>query len=515
LQHEGRRPFKDAARYYLRALELEPDNRVILDHLVTPWLVHKEYEALVSALSAVATSHPEVLRLQLVYAEALRATSRTEEAITHLASVLEATDWEEPVVLRELFVCLWQEKRYDAIKRLLKRARRKGDLADSFVVAHAEAMFYNALASSTDEKDEGKIEKLHARARKAARRAVRVAAKADRASDVQSLGQVLAGGQEWEELLKLVVETRGKFQEPDLLVLQIKALKELDRIDEAIAVLEAQKRAEGVHPYLLGEMARLYMKAGKPESAAQYFERMLLKASRSIPLRLELAYLYLTMDVPRKGLAVLIPLKQLPAQGHLLMAHLYRRLDRTERAYEALQSAAKEARKAEDSDFFGADFHMFSAAVCEDLGKSDEAIAHAREARKQVPEDPMVANFLGYVLADHDRDLPEAETLIEQALAAEPENVAYLDSLAWVYYRQERFHEALKAINRTLQLGREEADAVILDHAGDIYAANGLFMLARHFWLTAIAQGALEPDAIQSKIDRSGESVPENEVHDP
>jgi tetratricopeptide (TPR) repeat protein len=507
LQYQGERPFTDVAPYYLRALQLAPESRTVFDHLVTPWLMHKEYGEIIAKIGPVAVANPQITRLQLVYVDALKATKDTERAISHLRNVLERTDWADPVVLRELSVCLWREQKHDDVRALLREARRKKALRGSFVLAHAEAMFYNAMASSDEVKAEGEraVEKMQERALKAARRAVDVAQNAEREADLESLGQVLATGEAWNDLLVLTEKAEGKVQGPDVLILKLKALEQLGRLEEAIRLLEAMKKQDDiVHPYILAEMARLYLKAERPEEAAQYFEQTLLKAPRSIPIRLQLAYLYLTTDQPRKGLATLIPLEELPPQGHLLMAHLYRELGRNTKAYDALVAAEAEAVKMEDKQFLSTDFRMFCASVCEDLGKTDEAIVHARKARELAPDDPMIANFLGYVLADHNMELEQAEILIRQAVKAEPENVAYLDSLAWVLYRQERFPEALKAMNRALTFGRNESDPVILDHAGDIYAANGLTILSRHFWLQAIERGALRPDEIRAKTAAVG-----------
>jgi predicted Zn-dependent protease len=62
-----------------------------------------------------------------------------------------------------------------------------------------------------------------------------------------------------------------------------------------------------------------------------------------------------------------------------------------------------------------------------------------RDLRKLLedrPGDPVVQNALGYTLADQNRQLPEAQALIEAALAQMPGSAAVLDSMGWVLYRQ-------------------------------------------------------------------------------
>ena len=55
------------------------------------------------------------------------------------------------------------------------------------------------------------------------------------------------------------------------------------------------------------------------------------------------------------------------------------------------------------------------------------------------PLDAGITNALGYTLADHKRELPRAEQLIREALSAQPDNPALLDSLGWVLYRRGQF----------------------------------------------------------------------------
>ena len=55
----------------------------------------------------------------------------------------------------------------------------------------------------------------------------------------------------------------------------------------------------------------------------------------------------------------------------------------------------------------------------------------------QRPDDPVLTNALGYTLADHNLELPRAESLIERALAVTPDSPAILDSLGWVRIARE------------------------------------------------------------------------------
>ena len=113
----------------------------------------------------------------------------------------------------------------------------------------------------------------------------------------------------------------------------------------------------------------------------------------------------------------------------------------------------------------------------ERAGDVDGAIAAGRDALRQMPEWAPALNFLGYVLADHDRELVEARSLIERALKREPQNGAFVDSYGWVLYRLGRFPEAREQLEQAVRL--TGGDPVVREHLGDVYRQLNLPDLAR------------------------------------
>ena len=125
-------------------------------------------------------------------------------------------------------------------------------------------------------------------------------------------------------------------------------------------------------------------------------------------------------------------------------------------------------------------------AFCrEQLGDVDGSESAVRDVLKHEPENPAALNFLGYLLADHNRKLQEAEALIRRAVEKEPDNGAFLDSQGWVYYRLGRFQEARVKLERAVQL---TGDAVVLEHLGDVYKDLRLLDLARDQYARALSR---------------------------
>jgi tetratricopeptide (TPR) repeat protein len=132
------------------------------------------------------------------------------------------------------------------------------------------------------------------------------------------------------------------------------------------------------------------------------------------------------------------------------------------------------------------------------------------EVLDEFPDDPGALNDLGYLWADQDRNLDLALEMIERAVAANPENAAFRDSLGWVYYRLGRFEEAVVELEKAVGQ-EEEPDAIILDHLGDAYAAAGQTEKARNAWHRA-AEAFREADqpqkaaGVEKKITSNADS---------
>ena len=73
----------------------------------------------------------------------------------------------------------------------------------------------------------------------------------------------------------------------------------------------------------------------------------------------------------------------------------------------------------------------------------------------EFPDDDGALNDLGYLWADQNKQLQRAKRMIEKAVHAEPDNVAYRDSLGWVLFRLGQFPEAVVRVGE----GRRRQEA--------------------------------------------------------
>jgi Tfp pilus assembly protein PilF len=135
---------------------------------------------------------------------------------------------------------------------------------------------------------------------------------------------------------------------------------------------------------------------------------------------------------------------------------------------------------------------------------------------KEDPESTQANNDLGYLWADQGKNLEQAKTMIEKALAAEPDNAAYLDSMGWVLYRLEQFEEARKYLEQAIEKPTGQ-DATILDHLGDCLDKLGQKEEAVRQWREALKmerEKARPDEELVKKIEEKLQAEQQEERED-
>jgi tetratricopeptide (TPR) repeat protein len=110
-----------------------------------------------------------------------------------------------------------------------------------------------------------------------------------------------------------------------------------------------------------------------------------------------------------------------------------------------------------------------------------KAAEHLQALLAKKPDNPTYNNDLGYIWADNNIKLVEAEKLIRRALDEEIKlrrkadanlkderpNGAFLDSLGWVLFKQKKYKEAREALEKAVE-DKESQHVEIYDHLGDV-----------------------------------------------
>jgi tetratricopeptide (TPR) repeat protein len=174
--------------------------------------------------------------------------------------------------------------------------------------------------------------------------------------------------------------------------------------------------------------------------------------------------------------------------------------ERGKKYAEAEQSAAKAEQLSVDSESKQSAWFL-QGAIYERQKKFDLAEQEFRKVLDVNPNSATTLNYYGYMLADRGVRLPEATQMIQKAVAQEPSNGAYLDSLGWAYYKQNKLTEAEETLRKAAE--RESHDPTILGHLGDVYSKLGQPERAAQYWERALAewQKAVPADYEPEKVN--------------
>ncbi|MCX7986510.1 MAG: hypothetical protein N2662_06195 [Bacteroidales bacterium] len=83
--------------------------------------------------------------------------------------------------------------------------------------------------------------------------------------------------------------------------------------------------------------------------------------------------------------------------------------------------------------------------------------------------DEVTMNNYAYYLALQGKALAKAEFLAKSALQKDPKNSSYLDTYAWVLYKQNRYNEALAAIKKAIKYQKEDNREIMEHYAIILY----------------------------------------------
>src|SRR5262249_19085348 len=131
-------------------------------------------------------------------------------------------------------------------------------------------------------------------------------------------------------------------------------------------------------------------------------------------------------------------------------------------------------------------FHFTLGALYDEAKNRDAAISEMRTAIELNPQNAAALNYLGYTFAEMGVQLDEAEDLIRRALALDPTDGFYVDSLGWVYYQRGDYQKAVEQLERALELAGE--DATISEHLGDAYRQTGRSQEALRLYQDALTR---------------------------
>lgn len=148
--------------------------------------------------------------------------------------------------------------------------------------------------------------------------------------------------------------------------------------------------------------------------------------------------------------------------------------------HKALLQITDESNTELVSDIFAAMGDLYH-----ELERPDEAYLYYDSALVYNPANIVVLNNYAYYLSEEGKQLEKAEQMSLRTIKMEPENATYLDTYAWILYKQQRYDIALDYIKKALTAD-PGASHVLYEHAGDICIKLGDREGAVGYWKQAL-----------------------------
>ncbi|UTC75591.1 tetratricopeptide repeat protein [Treponema sp. OMZ 792] len=142
-------------------------------------------------------------------------------------------------------------------------------------------------------------------------------------------------------------------------------------------------------------------------------------------------------------------------QCRLILAFIYANTGRT-------RLAEFELSKLIEAGYESVQVYSSLAYVYYEHHETEKAIDYYEKALKAAPENSTALNGLAYILAETDRDLTRSLLLCKKAVEKQPENPAYLDSMALIYHKMDLEPEANSYITRAKE--KLPDNKIILKH---------------------------------------------------
>ena len=489
-------------QYMSEALKLSPDS----EHLLEQWCLGRDLarhpERHAADLKPIWEEHPENVRLTMLYLDLLIQSGQDKQALETVLFSLERCGWRSGMLTLRYVELARVGGRSSFIEKNLRHALHVCETADLTNAHVAAACYWRDCHNS--EKESGQAEGISRFKRftsklassRYRRKSLWHARKAANwpgdleAMSAFALSNIFGSFGCWEEQVEFLDDlSDDDGSSMDKMVWwcmdYVRALRELKRDEELKEALEGIQFGRDWNHRLLETAAEAYLQLKDYNRACEMFEMLSQKEPGNIRYRLMVAQISLIEGQSVKGLAALAPLRGLPPAGCELKARLLAQHGEHQKAYDEYMALLKIDEKGDLRDQWTprASFYDGLVMTCISLKKQDEALKYVKTLYEQDPEDAHGCNFYGYLLADFNRELDLAEKLVGKALSQEPDNPAYLDSMAWIRYRQGRYGEALDKMCKVLENNgmSQDPEGEISEHMAAILKALGYDATAEYY----------------------------------
>jgi tetratricopeptide (TPR) repeat protein len=332
--------------------------------------------------------------------------------------------------------------------------------------------------------------------------------KFDQAMDaLKKANSVVPDSLEVQYNIAIIDEAQGKYDDAIMILNQL--LQKTEHADGQYSVPDKNNRS-----VFLERLGTVYREANKPQLAVDTFHKMLdlgdenavrgyqqiietyrdnrqwqqatdvaVEAAKKFPDDRDLQMVAASQQADMGNSDVAIARVKAMLKGtpddrtvYIALAQMNSRVKNWKQAEEDITKALELATRQEDRDYV----IFVQGSIYERQKKYDLAEESFHKVLADDPKNAMALNYLGYMLADRGTRVEEALGYIRRAVALDPQNGAYLDSLGWAYYKLGNYDLAEE--NLRLASERIGNDPTVQQHLGELYQKTGrLKLAAMHF----------------------------------
>lgn len=290
-----------------------------------------------------------------------------------------------------------------------------------------------------------------------------------------------------ERLVQLTAEDPGILERLAILYY------ENDRAEQARKILldlhdQGNRSAQVL--YYLGRMA---LESEDYDGAVGYSSELVEKYPDEVAGYTNLALAYINLDKTLDAISLLLKARERFPENfavNFLLGNTYTLEENYLLAKKSLLSALEISPDSRSAK------HLLATVYnhLEEWSLSDQLY---RELLETDRNDSQALNNYSYTLVERGINLDLALEMARKAVALEPDNAAYLDTIGWVYFKLGEYEKALDYIRKSLEL--ESDNPVVLEHMGDILLTTDRRDEALQYYGKALE---LDPDneRLQNKL---------------
>lgn len=226
----------------------------------------------------------------------------------------------------------------------------------------------------------------------------------------------------------------------------------LNQKEMALAYLETHVQQTGCNsPAICEKLLLTYQEQNNIDGMISILTKMYnkYKQNPSYAKASKIIETHLVMLLEKKDIKEAISFLEKNETDTTKLLNLYYQNNQFDDALKLVRSLYK---KTKDPELLGK-IAMYQFEGAKDKKKIlKHVIANFELALSSGINNPSYQNYYGYLLIDYDIDIKKGITLVKTALKSMPNNLAYLDSLAWGYYKLGDCNKAYITMSQIVQL---------------------------------------------------------------